>query len=437
MSEGEGEDIKQRILELVKDYYGLKHAEKVFEPGETKINYSCRLFDEKEMQNLVDSALDFWLTAGPYSRKFETRVRDFFGAKASLMVNSGSSANLLMVSALASSQYSEHLKPGDEIITPAVTFPTTLAPIIQNQFTPVFVDCQIGTYNIDSNLIEGAISPKTRAIFIPHTLGNPCDMDKIAEIIERHNLVLIEDCCDTLGTTYNNKEVGTFGKMASLSFYPPHHITTGEGGCVVINDAKFIRIIRSLRDWGRDCYCEPGQSNACGKRFSGQYGSLPFGYDHKYVYSNIGYNLKATDMQAAIGLAQMDKIKPFIEARRNNFSYFYKHLKKFEDHLILPKWNKKANPSWFAFPITVKEDVDPNKLIGFLESANIETRKVFAGNILKHPGFKDIKHRIYGELTNSDTIMNRSFFVGVHPGLTEQMKKFVVSRFEQYFSEQN
>jgi CDP-6-deoxy-D-xylo-4-hexulose-3-dehydrase len=425
--------LREKILSLVKDYYLIKHANKEFYPGKTKVNYSGRVYNEKEIQNLVESALDFWLTAGPFAQEFEKKMCKFFKAKNFYLVNSGSSANLIMVSALRSAQFEDQLKPGDEIITPSVTFPTTLTPIVQNQLIPVFVDCEIGTYNIDPNQIEDAVGPKTKAIFIPHTLGNPCNMDIIMDIAKWKNLIVYEDICDALGATYDGKSVGTFGSMASLSFYPAHHITTGEGGGIVINDPRFNKIALSIRDWGRDCWCEPGHSNTCGQRFSGQFGYLPFGYDHKYVYSNLGYNLKITDLQAAIGLAQFEKLENFVEARRNNFNYYYDHLKYFDDKLILPRWEEKAHPSWFGFPITVRDGVDVNALIEYLEEAKIETRKVFAGNILKQPGFKSIDHRVNGELKNTDIIMENTFFIGVYPGLTEEMREFVVNKFNEFF----
>lgn len=414
------------------EFFHLPKQNMSFNPGETSINYAGRVYDEKEMINLVDSALDFWLTAGPYSRKVERKMCELFGAKKFYLVNSGSSANLIMVSALKSLHYEGRLTPGDEIITPSVTFPTTLTPIVQNQLIPVFVDCEIGTYNIDPNLIEDAISSRTRAILVPHTLGNPCKMDVVMDIAKRKDLIVLEDCCDALGSTYDGKLVGTFGSMASLSFYPAHHMTMGEGGGVVINDPALANIALSIRDWGRDCWCEPGHNNSCGQRFSGQFGDLPFGYDHKYVYSNLGYNLKVTDMQAAIGLAQFEKLEQFTEARRNNFNYYYEHLKPFEDKLILPRWEEESNPSWFGFPITVREGIDINILIRHFEDVKIETRKVFAGNILKQPGFKEIEHRVYGSLRNTDTIMERTFFIGVYPGLTGAMREFVVEKFEEF-----
>lgn len=425
--------LKKEIFNKVKEYYLLAHQPKSFIPGKTKVPYAGRLFNEEEIINLVESSLDFWLTAGQFAREFEKQMCDYFSAKKFYLVNSGSSANLIMVSALRSTQFNKYFKPGDEVITPSVTFPTTLSPIIQNQLIPVFVDCEIGTYNIDYSQIEDAVGYRTKAILVPHTLGNPCNMDAIMDVAKRKNLVVLEDCCDALGATFGRKLVGTFGCMASLSFYPAHHITMGEGGGIIVNDQKFIKIVLSLRDWGRDCWCEPGHSNTCGKRFCGKFGDLPFGYDHKYVYSNIGYNLKITDMQAAVGLAQFRKLEKFVEARRNNFNYFYKHLKEFEDKLILPKSEEKSNPSWFGFPITVREGIEVNKLIKYLEDAKIETRKIFAGNILRQPGFKNISYRIHRNLKNSDEIMERSFFIGVYPGLTQKMMEYVVEKFGEFF----
>ncbi len=427
-------ELKTTILNLVKEYYFAIHSRKSFLPGKTKISYAGRVYNEKEIVNLVDSALDFWLTAGPYAKKFESKMTKFFGTKKFYLVNSGSSANLIMVSALRSAQFKDQLSPGDEIITPSVTFPTTLTPIIQNRLIPVFVDCEIGTYNIAPVHIEDAVSSKTKAILVPHTLGNPCNMDVIMDIAKRKNLLVLEDACDALGATYDGKLVGTFGSMASLSFYPAHHITMGEGGGIIVNDPRFVKIALSIRDWGRDCCCEPGQNNTCGKRFDGQFGDLPFGYDHKYVYSNLGYNLKVTDMQAAIGLAQFEKLERFVEARRENFNFYYENLKPFEDKLVLPRWEEKANPSWFGFPITVRKGLNINTLIKYLEDAKIETRKVFAGNILKQPGFKGIEHRVYGELMNTNIIMERTFFIGVYPDLTKEMREFVVNKFKSFLS---
>jgi len=415
------------------EFFHLPKQNKSFNPGETRINYSGRVYDEKEMINLVDSALDFWLTAGRFAKQFEKNLADFLGVKHCLLTNSGSSANLLAISALTSSKLGEkRLKPGDEVITTASAFPTTVNPIIQNNLVPVFLDVDIGTYNIQTNKIEAAITEKTKAIFIAHTLGNPFDLDEVMTIAQKYNLWVIEDNCDALGSKYKGQYTGTFGHIATFSFYPPHHITMGEGGALVTNDTLLKRLIESFRDWGRDCWCEPGCDNSCGKRFEWQLGSLPQGYDHKYIYSHIGYNLKITDMQASIGVVQLEKLDQFTKARRNNFDYYYDHLKPFEDKLILPRWEEKSKPSWFGFPITVREGIDVNDLIRHFEDAKIETRKIFAGNILKQPGFKEIEHRVYGSLKNTDTVMERTFFIGVYPGLTKEMREFIVEKFEEF-----
>lgn len=432
--------LKAQILKMVQQYYQVAHQPKLFEPGKTKINYSGRVYDEREMVNLVDSSLDFWLTAGPYGDKFESKLRQFFNSRDFILVNSGSSANLLMVSTLCSPELKSNrdsdlqpLEPGDEVITPAVTFPTTLAPILQNRLIPVFVDCEVGTYNINPYLIEEAIGPRTKAIFIPHTVGNPCNMEVIMEVAQRHQLWVLEDSCDALGATFNNQLVGTFGAMASLSFYPAHHMTMGEGGGVVVNQGRLKKTVRSLRDWGRSCWCPPGVSDSCGKRFNWQSGELPYGYDHKYIYSNIGYNLKVTDMQAAVGLAQTDKVEKFIEARRRNFWHLYEGLKPLQDYLILPTIEPQANPSPFGFPITVRKGIERFELVKHLEAAKIETRLVFGGNILRQPGFMNIERRVHGSLEQSDIIMNRTLFIGVYPGLTEEMIDYVIEQFTQFF----
>jgi CDP-6-deoxy-D-xylo-4-hexulose-3-dehydrase len=432
--------LKEHILDLVAEYYQLAHERPAFVPGETRIPYSGRVYDEREMMLLTESALDFWLTAGPYADRFERRMRQFFGCRDFLLVNSGSSANLLMLSTLcapglAGDATPPPLDPGDEVITPAVTFPTTVAPIVQNRLVPVFVDCEVGTYNINPRLVEDAIGPRTRAIFVPHTLGNPCDMEIVAEIARRRGLWLLEDSCDALGATFNGQLAGTFGEMASLSFYPAHHITMGEGGGVAINAFGLQRTVRSLRDWGRDCWCDPGRSGTCGNRFGWQTGELPRGYDHKYVYSNIGYNLKVTDLQAAIGLAQTEKLDAFIEARRGNFQRLYQGLKPYEDYLILPRIDPRANPSPFGFPITVRPGLDRGRLVRHLEDAQIETRLVFGGNIVRQPGFLNIEKRIHGDLAESDVIMRDTFFIGVYPGLTAKMLDYVLETFHGFFGE--
>lgn len=436
------DELKTQILALVEEYYKEVHEPKApFEPGKSKVNYAGRVYDEKEMVNLVDSALDYWLTAGPYSTKFEQGMKDLFKAREFLLVNAGSSANLLLIATLCAQELDNflgdadppRLRPGDEVITPAVTFPTTLAPIIQNQLVPLFVDCEIGTYNVDPKLIEPAIGPKTRAIFIPHTLGNPCDMAMIMDVAKRHNLWVLEDSCDALGATFDGQLVGTFGAMASLSFYPAHHITMGEGGGVVVNHPRLQRTAKSLRDWGRDCWCDPGVNNTCGKRFGWKLGGLPFGYDHKYIYSNIGYNLKATDLQAAIGVAQLDKIPDIVEARRKNFWMLHEGLKPLEEYLILPVVDPRANPSPFGFAVTVRDGVDRSELVQFLEAEKIETRQLFGGNILRQPAFINTEHRTYGDLHNSDTIMKNTLFVGVFPRLTEPMLEHIIKSFGQFF----
>jgi CDP-6-deoxy-D-xylo-4-hexulose-3-dehydrase len=341
-----------------------------------------------------------------------------------------------MVTALMSPMVKPRLAPGDEVITPAVTFPTTLTPLVQNRLVPVFVDCDVGTYNVNPEAVEAAIGPRTRALMIPHTLGNPFDLDRISALAEHHDLYLLEDCCDALGSTWDGRLVGTFGQMASLSFYPAHHMTMGEGGGVVINRNHLARAVQSVRDWGRDCWCPPGESNTCGKRFEWQLGDLPEGYDHKYVYSNLGYNLKVTDMQAAIGLAQLEKVPTFCAKRRENFAQLYEALRHYEDHLILPRSLPQADPAWFGLPITVRSGVSRRDLVGFLEARGIETRMIFCGNVLRQPGFREFEHRVVGELTASDTVMSDTFFIGVYPGLTQAMLEYVSASFKAFFESQ-
>lgn len=425
--------VRKQILDLVERYYDLVHARRTFVPGKTKVSYSGRVFDAIELQHGVDSVLQYWLTAGPFANAFEKTMKDYFGANACLLVNSGSSANLLMVATLCSPQVKNHLNPGDEVITPAVTFPTTLTPILQHNLVPVFVDCQPGEYNIDPAQIEAAIGPQTRCIFVPHTVGIPANLDVIMEVAQRHNLWVLEDGCDALGATWNNRKVGTFGAMSSLSFYPAHHMTMGEGGMIVINKEGLRRTGLSIRDWGRDCWCEPGANNTCGKRFDWQLGELPYGYDHKYTYSNLGYNLKASEMQAALGVAQFKKLPGFIEARRRHADFYSSRFQVHEEHLILPRVPAPAVPSWFGFPITLRPHVSRWKFIQHLEEVNIETRLVFGGNILRQPGFLRIPKRVQGELTGSDIIMNQTLFIGVYPGLTQEMLEFVADRVDLFF----
>ncbi len=431
----EKEHIQEKILDLVRDYYKASDNKK-FLPGETVIPFAQRVYDDKELVSLVESSLEFWLTAGRFSKLFEGLFANFQGLKHCLLANSGSSANLLAISALTSPILGEgRLKPGDEVITVAAAFPTTVNPIVQNGLVPVFVDIDLGNYNINPDQMEQALSEKTKAIFLAHTLANPFDVEKVTNFAKENNLFLIEDCCDAVGSTFSGRNVGTFGDLSTVSFYPAHHMTMGEGGAVLTDSEKLARIVRSLRDWGRDCYCEPGSDNTCGKRFSQQHGALPWGYDHKYVYSHIGYNLKITDMQAAIGVEQFKKLPGFIEARKNNFSALFKRLEKHKDHLILPETHPKADPSWFAFPLTVKPGAPFTALdlVSFLEDKKIMTRKLFAGNITRQPAYEEVKYRVVGDLSNTDYVMGNTFFIGVYPGLTPEMIDYMSAAFDEFF----
>ncbi len=428
-------NLRQDILKLVEEYYKEKFADRPFDPDTDRVHYAGRVFDADELINLVDSSLDFFLTANRYAEEFESAFAEFLGVSDALLVNSGSSANLVALTTLTSPKLGQRrLKPGDEVITVAAGFPTTLAPIIQNQLTPVFVDVNFGDYTVNPDLLEKAISPKTRAIMMAHTLGVPFDLDAVMDLVKKHDLWLVEDNCDALGSTYRDQLTGSFGHIASHSFYPAHHITMGEGGCVVTNDEQLARIARSIRDWGRDCYCAGGENNTCGKRFSQQFGSLPYGYDHKYVYSHIGYNLKVTDMQAAIGVAQLKKLPGFVKARKANFTTLLDHLTKYEDRLILPKGVPNSDPSWFSFVITVKTEAGftRNEFTRFLENNRIETRNLFSGNLLRHPAFENIECRIVGELTNTDMIMNNTFFIGVYPGINTQQLEWIQSTIDRF-----
>jgi CDP-6-deoxy-D-xylo-4-hexulose-3-dehydrase len=435
VKQGGADSLKREILEKVREYHQVVHREAAFQPFSSRVPYAGRVFGESELINLVDASLDFWLTLGPWGDRFEQTLRRRLGARDVALVNSGSSANLVAITALTSSQLEAPLRPGDEVITPAATFPTTLAPLLQNRLTPVLVDCELGTYNLDPTLVEEAVTSKTRAIMVPHTLGNPCDLEQLTAIAARYQLYLVEDGCDALGSRFNGRPVGTFGDLATISFYPAHHITMGEGGAVVSNKARYGRIVRSVRDWGRDCWCAPGESNTCGKRFGWKLGALPEGYDHKYTYSHIGYNLKPTDLQAAIGVAQLDRLDDFIGQRRSNFATLYAGLKPYEDALLLPCWDARAEPSWFGFPITVRDGISRRALVQWLEDANIETRDVFAGNILRQPAYMDAPVRVHGELPNTDRVMRDTFFIGVYPGLTQPMLEFVIERFTAFFRE--
>jgi len=427
--------IRKQIMELVSKYYKLAHNQNEFILNQSTIPVSGKVFSEMDLQMLVSSSLDFWLTSGRFNNKFEKQLAEFLNVNFVLTTNSGSSANLLALTTLTSEQLGERaLKSGDEVITVAAGFPTTVNPILQNNLKPVFVDVNISTYEIDSSLIENAISEKTKAIMIAHTLGNAFDLDEVTRIAKKYNLWLIEDCCDALGTTYDGKSVGTFGDIATISFYPAHHITTGEGGAVFTNNVQLKKIIESFRDWGRDCFCATGMSDTCGKRFCWELGELPKGYDHKYTYSHIGYNLKITDMQAAVGLAQLQNLPSFIEKRKKNFEFLKTHLSKYEKFFILPEATPKSDPAWFGFPITVRKDAPFSKieLLQFLTERKVDTRPLFAGNITRQPYFKNIDYRISGSLKNTDEIMNQSFWIGVYPGLNKDMQEYVVNQFEEF-----
>lgn len=431
------DSVRKKILKQVAGYFACRRNEK-FIPGQTRIPYAGRVYDEKELVFLIDTALDFWLTADRYADKFEKSLASFLGAKYCLLTNSGSSANLLAVSALTSPLLkSRQLKPGDEIITTACGFPTTLNPILQNNFVPVFVDVELGTYNIQVQRLEKAISKKTKAIFTAHTLGNPADLDGIKKIVNKYNLWWLEDNCDALGSEYKGKYTGTFGDISTSSFFPAHHITMGEGGAVLTDNPLLRRIIISFRDWGRDCYCGSGKDNTCGNRFSQKFGELPYGYDHKYVYSHIGYNLKATDMQAAIGVAQLEKLPEFITARKKNFAFLKSYLKRYAQYLILPEATEKSDPSWFGFPILVKEDAPftRNDMVNYLEEHKIATRMLFGGNLTKQPAYINTRYRVSGSLRNTDLVMNNLFWVGVYPGIAKAQREFMVKIFNDFFKE--
>jgi CDP-6-deoxy-D-xylo-4-hexulose-3-dehydrase len=396
---------------------------------------SGKVYDYSDMQNLVESGLDFWLTTGRFNREFEKTLARFLGTQHVLTCNSGSSANLLALTALTSHLLKDKaLKAGDEVITCATGFPTTINPILINNLVPVFLDVDIPSYNMDISKLEEAITPKTKAIMVAHTLGNPFDLEKISEIAKKYNLFLIEDTCDALGAEYNGQKVGTFGDIGTLSFYPAHHITMGEGGAVFTNRSVLKRALESIRDWGRDCYCEPGKDNTCNKRFCQQLGDLPFGYDHKYTYSHVGYNLKITDMQASVGLAQLKHLPKFIEKRQENFDILFNGLKEFEEFFILPKVSPKAKPSWFGFPITLRPNVNftRNKLVEFLDENKIGTRLLFGGNLLKQPYMKNQHYKIIGDLKNSDIVVNNTFWIGVYPGLGTEELNYVLEIFRKF-----
>jgi CDP-4-dehydro-6-deoxyglucose reductase, E1 len=420
--------LRNQVLEATRAYYKNHFAEKPFVRGQTYIPVTGKVFDDSELVHLVDASLDFWLTTGRYAAQFEERFAEWIGVRHCLLVNSGSSANLLALSALTSPKLGERqLRPGDEVITVAAGFPTTVNPIFQNQLVPVFLDIQPHTYNIDTAQLEAALSERTRAVMVAHTLGNPFDLDSILAFTRKHNLWLIEDNCDAVGSTYRGQKTGSFGDLATVSFYPAHHLTMGEGGAVLTNDSRLRKIVESFRDWGRDCWCPPGVDNTCGKRFDWQLGDLPEGYDHKYTYSHIGYNLKLTDMQAAVGCAQLDKLSGFIERRRQNFRLLKEQLSDLQEFLVLPEATTNSDPSWFGFPITVRPEAPftRNQLVQYLENQRIGTRLLFGGNLTRQPAYRGLNYRIASELSNTESVMKSVFWLGIYPGLSASMLRYV------------
>ena len=429
--------LRQKIVELTSDYFDLVHKKKKFVPNETFIAASSKVLDKNDMNNLVDASLDLWLTSGRYADEFEKTLPKKFGTKFASSTVSGSAANLLAFSALTSDYFGKNkIKDGDEVITVAAGFPTTVAPIIHNRCVPVYLDVDLETCNIKTENLKKALTKKTRAVFLAHTLGNPFDVEIITEFCRENNLYLIEDCCDAFGSKFDGKTVGSFGNFASLSFYPAHHITTGEGGAVLYNDYKMKRIVESFRDWGRDCWCQTGMNNTCGKRYSWKLGKLPKGYDHKFVYSHVGYNMKITDIQAALGCSQLKKVDEFIEKRKKNFNYLMRSFRdeRLDKYFILPEKHPKADPSWYGFLLTIKEPnkLNRNKLVEHLNNKKILTRLLFAGNLTKQPGYVNKKHKIIGTLNNTDKIMNDTFWVGVWPGLGNKELDFIVSEIKTY-----
>ena len=427
--------LRRQILELSAQFHAEAFPAAEFKPGITQVPVSGKVIDGNDLSAVVDSALDCWFTTGRFAEDFERKLARFVGVRCASLVNSGSSANLLAISALTSPKLGDRqLKPGDEVITVAAGFPTTLNPIIQNRLIPVFVDVTLPTYEIDVSQLEAALSEKTKAIFIAHTLGNVFDLDAVSAFAKKHGLWLIEDCCDALGSTWKGQSVGTFGDIATCSFYPAHHITMGEGGAVLTDKPNLQVLIESFRDWGRDCWCDPGKDNTCGKRFDWQLGTLPCGYDHKYTYSHIGYNLKATDMQAALGASQIEKLPKFVARRKENFQYLSAKLKPLEECLMLPEATPSSDPSWFGFPIGVRENApfSRDELIRALEEKKIATRLLFGGNLLRQPAYEGCEYRVIGELRNTDFVMNNVFWIGVYPGLTPEMLDYAAETIQLF-----
>lgn len=431
-------ELRAQILGLVREFHAEQFAVRPFIAGESSIPVSGKVFDGEDIASLADATLDFWLTTGRFALEFESKFANFMGTRHAVLVNSGSSANLCALATLTSERLGDRrLVPGDEVITAAVGFPTTVNPTIQQGLVPVFVDVDPLTHNVLTDQVEAAVGPRTRAIMIAHTLGNPFDLAAITDIARRHDLYLVEDNCDAVGSTYDGQRTGTFGDLSTVSFYPAHHITMGEGGAVLTSKGTLRKIVESFRDWGRDCWCAPGESDTCGRRFDWMLGELPYGYDHKYIYSHIGYNLKATDMQAAVGVTQLDKLDGFIEARKRNFQYLSAGLADLED-IVQTVATPRSDPAWFGFPFSVHPDApfDRNALVSFLESRKIGTRLVFAGNLLRQPAYRDIEHRVVGPLTNSDSVANSAMWIGVYPGLTTEMLDYVIESFHEFVSSQ-
>lgn len=431
-------ELRDQILSLAEEYFQEQFPDRSFVAGESVVPVSGKVLGGGDLRNLIDAALDCWLTTGRFAKEFERRFARFFGVRGCSLVNSGSSANLVAFSALTSPKLGDRrLKPGDEVITLAAGFPTTVNPILQNQCVPVFVDISLPTYQLDATQLEGALSERTRAIMFAHTLGNVCDLTAVVNFARKHDLWFVEDSCDALGSTYNGQLVGTFGDLATVSFYPAHHITMGEGGAVVTNTPMLQTLVESFRDWGRDCWCDPGKDNTCGKRFQWQLGELPQGYDHKYTYTHIGYNLKMTDMQAALGLSQLERLPSFIASRKKNFRYLHERLKAYEDVLVLPESYPEADPSWFGFPLGVREDAPftRNALIEALESRKIGTRLLFGGNLVRQPAYQEAKYRVAADLKVTDYVMRNVFWIGVYPGLTEPMLDHIVDAFSVFMRE--